>query len=199
MKRVFILVIALVAMCGTVSAQNLGDLLKGAVTELVDQTTGGKATEYLMFGTWEYASPGVRLESSNQLATLAGNAGVTTIENKLQSVYNVVGIKSGSHKLTLNDDKTFSMVIGSRNLAGTYTYNNETHAIELKFSTKLAKLSTLTGFAHINGDNLDVVFDCSKFINFLSALGSKVSALNSITQLVNKYDSVLLGFTYNRK
>lgn len=199
MKRLFIVLVAIVAMCSTASAQNLGDLLKGAVTEIVDQKTGGKATEYMMTGTWEYAAPGVRLESNNQLTSLAGNAVVTGIENKLQSAYSLVGIKPGSYKLTLNDDKTFSMVIGSRNLAGTYTYNNETHALVLQFSTKLMKLSTLTGYAHINGDKLDVVFDCSKLVNFLSALGSKVSVLNGISQLVSKYDGVLVGFTFNRK
>ena len=51
----------------------------------------------------------------------------------------------------------------------------------------------------MSGDNLDVVFDCTKLVNFLSALGSKVSMLDSITQLVNNYDNVLVGFTYNRQ
>ena len=199
MTRVFIFFVALVAMCGTASAQNWGDILKGAVTELVDQATGGKATEYMMAGTWEYAAPGVRLESDNQLAALAGNAMVTTLETKLQSAYNVVGIKEGSHTLTLNQDMTFTMVLGQRTLNGTYTYDSETHALELLFNTKLIKVSSLKGFAHMNGDKLDVVFDCTRLVNFLSALGSKVSMLSSITQLVKNYDNVLVGFTYNRK
>ena len=199
MKRVFIVLVALVAMCGTASAQSWGDILKGAVTELVDEATGGKATEYLMTGSWDYASPAVRLESDNQLATLAGNAMVSTVETKLQSAYNLVGIKPGSYTLTLKEDMTFAMVIGQRTLSGTYTYNSDTHALELLFSSKLLKATSLRGFAHMSGDNLDVVFDCTKLVNFLSALGSKVSMLNSITQLVSNYDNVLVGFTFNRK
>ena len=41
----------------------------------------------------------------------------------------------------------------------------------------------------------------SSYIRRIAAAVSStaVSALNSITQLVSKYDSVLLGFTYNRK
>ena len=199
MKRVFIVLVALVAMCGTSSAQGWGDILKGAVTELVDQATGGKATEYMMTGAWEYAAPAVRLESDNQLATLAGNAMVTALENKLQSAYNAVGIKAGSYTLTLNQDMTFTMVLAQRTLNGTYTYNSETHALEFLFNTKLLKVTSLKGFAHMNGDKLDVVFDCTKLVNFLSALGSKVSTLSSITQLVKNYDNVFVGFTYNRK
>lgn len=199
MKRVFIVLVALVAMCGTASAQSWGDILKGAVTDLVDEATGGKATEYLMTGSWGYASPAVRLESDNQLATLAGNAMVSTVETKLQSAYNLVGIKPGSYTLTLKEDMTFAMVIGQRTLSGTYTYNSDTHALELLFSSKLLKATSLRGFAHMSGDNLDVVFDCTKLVNFLSALGSKVSMLNSITQLVSNYDNVLVGFTFNRK
>jgi hypothetical protein len=199
MKRLFILVVAIVAMCGTTHAQGLGDFLKGAVTELVDQATGGKVTETLIVGTWEYAAPGVRLESENQLASLAGNAMVTTLENKLQTAYNAVGIKPGSYTLTLNEDKSFSMLIARRTLTGTYTYDSKTHAIELKFSTKLLKLSSLSGFAYINGENLDVVYDCTKLVNFLTALGSKVSMLSSLTQIVGNYDNVFVGYTFNRK
>ena len=199
MKRLFILVVAIVAMCGTTHAQGLGDFLKGAVTELVDQATGGKVTENLIVGTWEYAAPGVRLESENQLASLAGNAMVSNLENKLQSVYSAVGIKPGSYTLTLNEDKSFTMLIARRTLTGTYTYDSETHAIELKFSTKLLKLSSLSGFAYINGEKLDVVYDCTKLVNFLTALGSKVSMLNSLTQVVGNYDNVFVGYTFNRK
>jgi hypothetical protein len=199
MKRVFIVLVALVAMCGSASAQSLGDFLKGAVTELVDQATGGKATEYMMTGSWGYTAPAVRLESDNQLATIAGNAMVSTIESKLQSAYNFVGIKPDSFSLTLNEEMTFAMVIGKRTLSGTYTYNSDTHALELLFSSKLLKITSLKGFAHMSGDNLDVVFDCTKLVNFLSALGSKMSMLNSITQLVSNYDNVLVGFTFNRE
>jgi hypothetical protein len=153
----------------------------------------------LIVGTWEYAAPGVRLESENQLASLAGNAMVSNLENKLQSVYSAVGIKPGSYTLTLNEDKSFSMLIARRTLTGTYTYDSETHAIELKFSTKLLKLSSLSGFAYINGENLDVVYDCTKLVNFLTALGSKVSMLSSLTQVVSNYDNVFVGYTFNRK
>ena len=198
MKKVVILFVALVAFAGAASAQTLGNLLKGAVTELVDQKTGGKVTEYLLAASWDYAEPAVRIESENELATLAGNAMVEGIAKKLTSAYNLVGIKAGNHTLTLNTDDTFSMKVGNRTLTGTYTYDNETHAIVFNFYTKLVNLSSLNGYAYISGDNLEVVYDCNKLVNFLKAIGSKVSVLEGLTNFLNKYDNVMVGFAYNR-
>jgi hypothetical protein len=198
MKRVVALLIAMVAFSGMASAQTLGDFLKGAATEFIDKKTDGKISEFMLAGDWTYASPCIRLESDNELATLAGNAATTSLKSKLSTAYGYVGIKAGSHSLKLNNDDTFSMVVGKRTLSGTYTYNSETHAIELKFDTTLLKLSPLSGYAYVNGSSLDVAYDCTKLVNFLSSLGSNVSMLNSITQLVSNYDSIYIGFTYNK-
>lgn len=198
MKKLVILFAAIFAFSGMASAQNLGQLLKGVVTEYIDEKTDGKVSEFLLAGEWNYSSPCIRLESENELAALAGNAAASTLKSKLSTAYSYVGIKAGSHSLKLNNDDTFSMVIGKRTYTGTYTYNSETHAIELKFDTTLLKLSPLSGYAYVNGDTLDVAYDCTKLVNFLTTLGSKISMLESITQLASNYDNVHIGFTYSK-
>jgi hypothetical protein len=199
MKKVLVIVVTLCAVCGTASAQqNLGGLLKGVATQIVDKATDGKATEYLLTDTWEYSDPAVRFESENTLANLAATSLASTFETKLQNAYNLVGMKKGEFSLTLNTDNTFSMVTGKRTYKGTYTYNAETHALELKFDTTLIKLRSLSGYAYLDGDNLDVAFDCTKLVNFLTAVGSKVSSLKSITDAIGSYENVLVGFTYTR-
>ena len=198
MKRVLAIFVAIVAFSGMASAQTLSDFLKGAATELIDKKTDGKVTEYLLAAKWDYAKPGVRLASEDELATLAGNAMMSSIEGKLTSAYALVGIKPGTHTVTLNDDKTFTMLVGRRNLAGTYTYDNTTHAIVFTFDSSLIKLQPLSGFAYLNGDSLDIVYDCSKLMNFLTALGSKVNMLNSLTTFLENYDNVYVGYTFNR-
>ena len=80
MKRVLAILVAIVAFSGMASAQTLGDFLKGAATELIDKKTDGKVTEYLIAAKWDYAKPGVRLASDDELATLAGNAMMSSIE-----------------------------------------------------------------------------------------------------------------------
>ncbi len=199
MKRVLVMMVALFAICSSASAQTLGEFVKGTITNLVDQATDGKATEFLMTDSWTYSAPAVRLESDDELANLAGNALISLVDNKLASAYKLVGIKEGNFSLTLNTDNTFTMVLGKRTHTGTYTYDATTHALDLHFTTKLIKLKSLSGYAYLNGDSLDVAFDCTRLANFLTALGSKVSALSSVTQMVKNYDSVLLGFTFSRQ
>lgn len=199
MKRVVVMMVALLAICGSASAQTFGDFVKGTISNLVDDATDGKATEFLMTDSWAYSAPAVRLESEDELANLAGNTLISLVDNKLASAYKLVGIKEGNFSLTLNTDSTFTMVIGKRTHSGTYTYDATTHALNLNFTTKLLKLKSLSGYAYLNGDSLDVAFDCTRLANFLTALGSKVSALNSVTTMLKNYDAVLLGFTFSRQ
>ena len=198
MKKV-IAIVGVMFLCMTsLSAQSLGDLLKGAATSIIDNVTGGKATEVMLPGTWNYVSPAVRLQSDDALASALANAAVTGMETKLQNAYNYVGIKPGVCKFTYNTDNTFSMVLGKRTLTGTYTFDASTHKIVMEFSSKLLKLGSMTGYAYIDGENMDVVFDCSKLFDFLVKLGSKVSILNSIAKFAENYDGMMIGFSLER-
>jgi hypothetical protein len=110
-----------------------------------------------------------------------------------------VGIKPGSCSYTFNNDGSFTAVIGKHNLSGTYTYDATSHVIELKYSTKLLNLGTMKGYAYIDGAALELVFDCSKILNFVTKLGSKSTQLSTITSLVGNYDGMMIGFGFNKK
>ena len=84
MKRLLILFVAMVATAGSLSAQGWLDALKGAATEIVDEVTGGKATQALLPGKWSYSSPAVRLTSSDMLASTLSSGVSQTMEAKLQ-------------------------------------------------------------------------------------------------------------------
>lgn len=200
MKRLIMLFVVLATMCGTASAQgNLLDALKGAATGLVDEVTGGKATQMMLPGSWSYSSPALRLVSDNMLSNVASSAVTQGIESKLSTVYQGVGIKPGSCSYTFNNDGSFTAVISKHNLSGTYTYDATSHVIELKYSTKLLNLGTMKGYAYIDGAALELVFDCSKILNFVTKLGSKSTQLSTITSLVGNYDGMMIGFGFNKK
>ena len=65
MKR--ILLCAALLLCGTVSAQDWGDLLKKVATEAADKVTGGKLTEAAIAGCWNYAAPAVKFEGDDRI------------------------------------------------------------------------------------------------------------------------------------
>lgn len=195
MKRLFSLLILGLSLLTVerVSAQSWLDALKGVATEVIDEATGGKLTEMAIAGEWNYKAPGVRMGSSDMLSNLAGSAMETTIETKLASAYEKVGILPDFCKITFTKEDTWSMPIKGHEVTGTYTYDPATHAITLT----LAKLgASFTGYAYIDGANLELVFPVNKLIDFVTALGSRISSLSSVSKMLEKYDDVYLGFQF---
>ena len=173
------------------------EVTDGKASELLDKITG-TATELLIVGTWDYTQPAMTFEGGDLMASVAGEVLASQLSTKLQSAYDVVGIKKGSCSFTFNDDDTFSATLGKRTLTGTYTYDAATFAITLNFESKLLKLGSMSGYAYISGTGLDLVFDCTKFTNFLTKLGSKSSLLKGVTAITDKYDTMMVGFEFER-
>lgn len=197
MKRLFILLIAVISV-NVASAQTFKDILKGTVTEILDNVTDGKATEVMLTGTWNYSSPAVRLSNDDDtISNIASSAITSGLESKLVKAYSFVGIKEGVSSFTFKSDDTFTAVIGKRTLSGTYSYDSATHKLTMEFSS-LLKLGKLNGYAYISGDTLELVFDCSRMMDLLVSLGSKTSLLKGVTAIVDKYDSMMIGLGYTK-
>lgn len=197
MRRILLLLIAVISV-NMASAQTLQDIFKGAVTNIVDSVTDGKATEYMLPGTWNYTSPAIRLSGDSEiLSNVASATLISGLESKLVKAYSLVGIKAGASSFTFKEDNTFTAVIGRRTLSGTYTYDSATHRLSMTFST-LLKLGKLNGYAYLNGESLELVFDCSRVMDLLVSLGSKMSSLKGITSIAGQFDSMMVGFEYNK-
>ena len=78
----------LLAACCVVPAvgQDWKEALKSAASNVVDKATGGKATETLMIGDWQYEAPGVKLESDNALADVGASAVTGKMEEQLEKL-----------------------------------------------------------------------------------------------------------------
>ena len=180
------------------AAKDVADeVTDGKASELLDKVTG-TATELLIVGTWNYTQPAMTFEGVDLLSNVAGEALAAKLSTKLQTAYNAVGIKQGSCSFTFNEDNTFSAVMGSRTLSGTYAYDTTTFAITLNFDSKLLKLGTMTGYAYITASGLDLVFDCTRLVKMLTTLGAKVSALSSVTSLMGNYNKANIGFSFTK-
>ena len=86
MRKIVAIISVMLVGVVTLSAQSLGDILKGAASSLVDEVTGGKATEVMLPGTWNYKSPALRLEGDDVLADVVAKAAVASVESKLEKV-----------------------------------------------------------------------------------------------------------------
>lgn len=197
MKRVLILTLAALSLaCGEASAQNWLEALKSAASTAIDKVTGGKLTEKGIVGTWKYTQPGVKFSSENTLSELAASAATSTMQEKLATYYNLVGIKSGACSFTFNSDGTFTSKFGQKTANGTYTFDSSTYKLSLKYNTELLKLGAIPAYAYMNGTNLQIVFPMDKLLSILTSLGSNIDSLSAITSLLEKYDSMKIGFEF---
>lgn len=156
MKKLLILAVLLIG-CSTLQAQDWKDALSKAATSAADKVTGGKLTQMAITGRWEYSGPGVKFESDDTLSELGGSALSSSVEKKLDPVYQLAGIKPGACHFTFDTDGAFEALLGTHSLNGTYEFNPETHAITLHFSKAPGKLGSLTGHAYLSGSQMQLV------------------------------------------
>ena len=198
MKKLMILIAAFTLSAAAAEAQSLGDALKGIASSVADKVTGGKLTEKALQGNWNYCGPGVKLSSDNLLAEAGGAAAAGTIKSKLETAYQKVGIREGACGFNFGSDNTFTATFGTRTLSGTYEFDPSSHAVTLHFATGKLNLGTVGGYAYISGTNLDLVFPVDKLVGIITALGSKISSLSTLTSLLSNYDSVMIGFEFTK-
>lgn len=200
MKRIIILAIAAITLTTTnVQAQNWLNALKGVATSAIDKVTGGKLTANALYGTWSYNQPGIKLSSStNALSDLTATAATSTLQTKMATYYEKVGIKAGACSFTFNQDGTFTSTFGQKTATGTFTFNAETNQLALKYDNSLLALGAINAYAYINGANLQLLFPMDKLLTLLTTLGSASSQLSTITTMLKSYDSVKIGFEFSK-
>lgn len=203
-NRIFkLMVCALLFLVTGVQAQSLKDILNSsAVKDAVTAVTGGKqlSVENLA-GTWTYVNPAIQLEGDNALKNVAASVAASEIEKKLNEYCAKIGIEAGAFNYTFNADSTFTSQLKGRTLNGTYSFNAEEKTIELKYG-KLSKLNlaTMTAYVVLSDNQLSLLFNVDKLLDFLTKLSSLSdnTALQTINKLASEYDGMKLGFELSK-
>ena len=184
-KLLLILTLCFTLSTTSAQAQNWLDALKSVATSAIDKVTGGQLTAKSIIGTWKYQQPGVKLTSSDTLSELAASAATTTLQSKMATYYEMVGIKAGACSFTFNEDGTFSSLFGKKSFGGTYTFDPKTNQMMLKYDSQLINWGSIPAYAYLNGKNMQIVFPIDKLVGVLTTL-----------DLIKKYDSVKIGFEF---
>ena len=189
----------LLSVSGQAYGQSLKDLLNSsAVKDAVTSVTGGKKlTVENLAGTWTYTNPAVQLEGDNALKNVAGSVAAGELEKKLKTYCAKVGIVEGMFNYVFNSDSTFTNALKKKTLKGTYSINQDEKTVELKYALggKL-KVMTLTAHVVISGDELSLLFNADKLLDFLSKISSisDNTTLKMVNKLASEYDGMMLGF-----
>ena len=187
---------AILLLATNVQAQGLKDLLnKGNIEKAVNALTGKNTAS--MVGTWEFTGSALEFESDNLLQKAGGSLAATAVEKKLDGFLEKVGIEPGQMSFTFNTDSTFQTTIKGKDLKGSYSYDESTQKINLKFS----KLIGIRTTVNCTSEQMELLFPSDRILDLITFLASKSSnsTLQSISSLAASYDGMMLGFTLQKQ
>ena len=202
MRKLVLLFVAVIFVF-TVKAQSLKDILNSqTVKDVVTSVTGGKQlSKEALKGNWLYISPAVQLNGDNAIKNIAGTVATSELEKKLSEYCNKVGIVEGVFNYTFNSDNTFICQLKSSKLNGSYTINSDGKSIDMSYTIASKKIITLTANVVITNNNLTLLFNADKLLDFIEKISSISSnqSLQTISKLVSQYDGVMLGFELQKR
>lgn len=187
---------------GSVVAGVLGGLLGGGTTTGSSIINGilnnviGSATfsqADLCAHTWKYSKPGCAFTSENLLAKAGGEIAASKIEEDLSKYYSKFGFSNSNTYFTFKTDGTFAAKIDGQSWNGTYTFDEKTHAIQLK-----GLLLSASGFATRTANGISLLFEQKKLLTLVKTL-SKLNltgstTMSAVSSIVDNYDGVRIGF-----
>lgn len=203
MKKILLLLFGICIAATSTTAQSLKDILKSqTVKDIVTSVTGGqKLTAENLQGTWVYENPALQLKDENTFKNIAGSVATSEVEKKLQEYCEKVGIVEGEFNYVFNADGTFTSKLKRMNLKGTYTFDSEARTVCLKYSILGKSLLTLDADVILAGNQLTILFNADKLLDFLSAISSisNITALQAINKLADEYDGLKAGFDMKKQ
>lgn len=170
------------------SSSNAGSIINGILNNVIGSGTFKQAD---LCHTWKYSKPGCAFTSENLLAKAGGEIAASKVENKLEGYYKKFGFSSSNTYFTFNTDGTFSAKIDGKAWNGTYTFDEKTHAIQLK-----GLLLSASGYATKTTNGISLLFDQKKLLNLIKTLSAfkGSSTLSAVGSIANNYDGMRVGF-----
>lgn len=194
MLRCLFMAAVMTAAAGNAGAQDLKSVLSGVVKNVVgDKTT----TASSIIGTWTYAGPECQFESDNLLAKAGGEVAAKEVEEKIQKVYEKVGMDGCQY--TFNEDGSYSCTVKGKTSSGTYTFDSDAKTVTMKSKLGIKTMAYVT----VTGDSMSLVFKADKLMSVLKTITSAASSVNStastISSIADSYDGLRLGFELKKK
>lgn len=164
-------------------------IINGILNNVIGSGTFSK--QDLCAHTWKYSKPGCAFTSENLLAKAGGEIAANKVEEKLSEYYSKFGFSGSNTYFTFNTDGTFAAKIDGKSWQGNYTFDEKTHAIQLK-----GLILSMSGYATKTTNGISLLFDQKKLLNLIKTIGSLKgnSTLSALGTIANNYDGLRVGF-----
>lgn len=175
----------------TGSSSTGSSIINGILNNVIGSATFSQAD--LCAHTWKYSKPGCAFTSENLLAKAGGEIAASKIEEDLSKYYSKFGFSNSNTYFTFKTDGTFAAKIDGKSWNGTYTFDEKTHAIQLK-----GLLLSASGFATRTANGISLLFEQKKLLTLVKTL-SKLNltgstTMSAVSSIVDNYDGVRIGF-----
>lgn len=164
-------------------------IINGILNNVIGSGTFSK--QDLCAHTWKYSKPGCAFTSENLLAKAGGEIAANKVEEKLGEYYSKFGFSGSNTYFTFNTDGTFAAKIDGKSWQGNYTFDEKTHAIQMK-----GLILSMSGYATKTANGISLLFDQKKLLNLIKTIGSLKgnSTLSALGTIANNYDGMRVGF-----
>ncbi|MGN8803344.1 DUF4923 family protein [Segatella copri] len=175
----------------TGSSSTGSSIISGILNNVIGSATFSQAD--LCAHTWKYSKPGCAFTSENLLAKAGGEIAASKVEEDLSKYYSKFGFSKSNTYFTFKTDGTFAAKIDGKSWNGTYTFDEKTHAIQLK-----GLLLSASGFATRTANGISLLFEQKKLLTLVKTL-SKLNltgstTMSAVSSIVDNYDGVRIGF-----
>ena len=164
-------------------------IINGILNNVIGSGTFSK--QDLCAHIWKYSKPGCAFTSENLLAKAGGEIAANKVEEKLGEYYSKFGFSGSNTYFTFKTDGTFAAKIDGKSWQGNYTFDEMTHAIQMK-----GLLLSMSGYATKTTNGISLLFDQTKLLNLIKTMGALKgsSTLSAIGTIANNYDGMRVGF-----
>ena len=168
-------------------------IINGILNNVIGSGTFSK--QDLCAHTWKYSKPGCAFTSENLLAQAGGEIAANKVEEKLGEYYSKFGFSGSNTYFTFKTDGTFAAKIDGKSWQGNYTFDEKTHAIQMK-----GLLLSMSGYATKTTNGISLLFDQKKLLNLIKTMGALKgsSTLSAIGTIANNYDGMRVGFEMSK-
>lgn len=164
-------------------------IINGILNNVIGSGTFSK--QDLCAHTWKYSKPRCAFTSENLLSKAGGEIAANKVEEKLGEYYSKFGFSGSNTYFTFKTDGTFAAKIDGKSWQGNYTFDEKTHAIQMK-----GLLLSMSGYATKTTNGISLLFDQTKLLNLIKTMGALKgsSTLSAIGTIANNYDGMRVGF-----
>jgi hypothetical protein len=174
----------------------LGDILGNVIASNTELTVES------LEGAWNYVAPACKFKSEDLLKSAGGDVVASQISKELAPTYTKLGFTTEAFGFNFEKEGEFVMRYGKLQLPG------EAIKAEVQgyFTLEFVKLGTSAivatpAYFEVVGNKMIVLFEADKFINMFRSVVNTlgITTLNTVFELVDSYDGVLIGFELNKQ